>query len=52
MTERKHDLEEQRLAALYDYDVLDTEPEETFDRITKLRAARDRKLHGQGFLRR
>lgn len=36
MTERKHDLEEQRLAALYDYDVLDTEPEETFDRITRL----------------
>ena len=36
MANKKIDLEEQRLAALYDYDVLDTEPEETFDRITRL----------------
>jgi diguanylate cyclase (GGDEF)-like protein len=28
--------EEKRLAALYDYDVLDTPPEESFDRITRL----------------
>lgn len=30
--------EEQRLAALYRYDVLDTEPEEAFDRITEMAA--------------
>jgi diguanylate cyclase (GGDEF)-like protein len=36
MAQGRYDLEEQRLAALYDYDVLDTEPEETFDRITRL----------------
>jgi diguanylate cyclase (GGDEF)-like protein len=36
MAQNRYDLEEQRLAALYDYDVLDTEPEETFDRITRL----------------
>lgn len=29
-------LEEQRLKVLHDYDVLDTQPEETFDRITRL----------------
>jgi diguanylate cyclase (GGDEF)-like protein len=28
--------EEQRLAALYDYEVLDSQPEESFDRITRL----------------
>jgi diguanylate cyclase (GGDEF)-like protein len=28
--------EDQRLAALYEYDVLDTAPEESFDRITRL----------------
>ncbi len=30
------DFEDQRLAALYSYDVLDTQPEESFDRITRL----------------
>ena len=29
-------IEDQRLAALYEYDVLDTPPEESFDRITRL----------------
>jgi GAF domain-containing protein len=28
--------EDQRLAALYEYNVLDTQPEESFDRITRL----------------
>jgi diguanylate cyclase (GGDEF)-like protein len=29
-------IEDQRLAALYEYDILDTPPEESFDRITRL----------------
>jgi diguanylate cyclase (GGDEF)-like protein len=36
MAECALDLEDQRLAALYEYDVLDTPPEESFDRITRL----------------
>jgi diguanylate cyclase (GGDEF)-like protein len=35
-TERGPEYEDQRLAALYEYDVLDTAPEESFDRITRL----------------
>jgi diguanylate cyclase (GGDEF)-like protein len=34
--ERGPEYEDQRLAALYQYDVLDTAPEESFDRITRL----------------
>jgi GAF domain-containing protein len=36
MADRSPDFEDKRLAALYAYDVLDTEPEESFDRITRL----------------
>jgi diguanylate cyclase (GGDEF)-like protein len=36
MAECALDFEDQRLAALYEYDVLDTPPEESFDRITRL----------------
>jgi diguanylate cyclase (GGDEF)-like protein len=36
MAECGLDFEDQRLAALYEYDVLDTPPEESFDRITRL----------------
>jgi diguanylate cyclase (GGDEF)-like protein len=36
MAECGFDLEDKRLAALYEYDVLDTPPEESFDRITRL----------------
>jgi diguanylate cyclase (GGDEF)-like protein len=36
VTKRSPAQEEQRLKVLRDYDVLDTEPEETFDRITRL----------------
>ena len=36
MSECRLNFEDQRLAALYSYDVLDTQPEESFDRITRL----------------
>ncbi len=36
MAECGTDREDQRLAALYEYNVLDTPPEESFDRITRL----------------
>jgi diguanylate cyclase (GGDEF)-like protein len=36
MAEGGIEFEDQRLAALYEYDVLDTPPEESFDRITRL----------------
>lgn len=36
MTADYPDAEAQRLQALHDYDVLDTGPEEAFDRITRL----------------
>ena len=36
MSECRLDFEDKRLAALYSYDVLDTQPEESFDRITRL----------------
>lgn len=36
MMECKTSMEEARLAALHDYDILDTPPEEQFDRITRL----------------
>jgi diguanylate cyclase (GGDEF)-like protein len=36
MAECALDKEDQRLAALYEYNVLDTQPEESFDRITRL----------------
>jgi hypothetical protein len=36
MAECGLDFEDARLAALYEYDVLDTPPEESFDRITRL----------------
>jgi diguanylate cyclase (GGDEF)-like protein len=36
MSQRTPEFEDQRLAALYDYEVLDSQPEEAFDRITRL----------------
>jgi diguanylate cyclase (GGDEF)-like protein len=36
MAEHGPEFEDQRLAALYEYNVLDTPPEESFDRITRL----------------
>jgi diguanylate cyclase (GGDEF)-like protein len=36
MSKYSVEFEDQRLAALYEYEVLDTKPEESFDRITRL----------------
>ena len=36
MAEHGPEFEDKRLEALYDYNVLDTPPEESFDRITRL----------------